>query len=390
MAQCARKVPRRVRPWASSYATPSCGSIPCRRRRSRSRSTSSLKDGRSAASCRRAALSLSNWLSLSRSTAACSKSSASMAASLSRRTSAISWSSSRTSGPVPTRCSRTDKRHSIEARRPRILRCQLALPPAGRAAGSGLLLDPPGRHQLDHMLADPVRINAQAVQYLGGGARALALAFADQAEQDVLGPDVVMAELECLAQSQLQRLLGPRREREVPALRAGLASPDDLLDLLARRLLSDPERLQRLGCYPAALTDEGDQDVLGADIIVVEHPGLFLGQDHDAPCPVGEPLEHAQRRLPCVGIFAVADRNTIHLVGAIHIVGLPTEVRRARFGPGLWPGPRRQARRVGRGLRRSRVGPEDRFCEAVRNDLRVPLTLEGPIRTMRGVPARSL
>ena len=63
------------------------------------------------------------------------------------------------------------------------------------------------------------------------------------------------------------------------------------------------------------------------------------------------------------------------------------KVRRARFGPGLRPGPRRQARWVGRGLRRSRVGPEDRFCEAVRNDLRVPLTLEGPTRTMRGVPA---
>ena len=40
------------------------------------------------------------------------------------------------------------------------------------------------------------------------------------------------------------------------------------------------------------------------------------------------------------------------------------------------------------GLRRSRVGPEDRFCGAVRNDLRVPLTLEGLARTMRGVPAR--
>jgi hypothetical protein len=38
-------------------------------------------------------------------------------------------------------------------------------------------------------------------------------------------------------------------------------------------------------------------------------------------------------------------------------------------------------------LQCSRVGPEDRFCEAVRNDLRVPLTLEGPARTMRGVPA---
>ena len=63
-----------------------------------------------------------------------------------------------------------------------------------------------------------------------------------------------------------------------------------------------------------------------------------------------------------------------------------TEVRRAPIGPGLWPGPRRQARWVGRGLRRSRAGPEDRFCEALRNDLRVPLTLEGPTRTMRGVP----
>ena len=66
------------------------------------------------------------------------------------------------------------------------------------------------------------------------------------------------------------------------------------------------------------------------------------------------------------------------------------EVRRARFGPGLWPGPRRQARWAGRGLQRSRVGPEGRFCEAVRNGLRVPLTLEGPARTMRGVPVRWL
>lgn len=35
-----------------------------------------------------------------------------------------------------------------------------------------------------------------------------------------------------------------------------------------------------------------------------------------------------------------------------------SQVRRARFGPGLWLGPRRQARRVGRGLRCSRAGPK--------------------------------
>jgi hypothetical protein len=35
-------------------------------------------------------------------------------------------------------------------------------------------------------------------------------------------------------------------------------------------------------------------------------------------------------------------------------------------------------------------GPEDPFCEAVRRDLRVPLTLKGPTWIMRGVPGRWL
>jgi hypothetical protein len=78
---------------AFGYATPSFGSMPYRRSRSRSRSTSSLKDGRAAHSCWRAALSPSNCCSLSRSTAACSKSRTSMTLSLPLRTWAISWSS---------------------------------------------------------------------------------------------------------------------------------------------------------------------------------------------------------------------------------------------------------------------------------------------------------
>src|ERR1700733_6661608 len=80
--------------------------------------------------------------------------------------------------------------------------------------------------------------------------------------------------------------------------RAGLAPAADLLDLLARRLLPDPERLQRPGCHPAFLTDECKQNVLGPDVFVVEHPGLFLGQYYDAPRPVGEPLEPRAPRLP--------------------------------------------------------------------------------------------
>jgi hypothetical protein len=61
-------------------------------------------------------------------------------------------------------------------------------------------------------------------------------------------------------------------------------------------------------------------------------------------------------------------------------------LRASRAWPPAWPlppGPEGRQR-----LQRSRVGPGDPFCGAVRKDLRVPLTLEGPLRTMRGDPAR--
>jgi hypothetical protein len=38
--------------------------------------------------------------------------------------------------------------------------------------------------------------------------------------------------------------------------------------------------------------DQAQEDVLGADVVVVEHPGLFLGQDNHTAGSVGEPFEH--------------------------------------------------------------------------------------------------
>src|ERR1700761_3678431 len=38
--------------------------------------------------------------------------------------------------------------------------------------------------------------------------------------------------------------------------------------------------------------NEAEQDVLGANVVVIEHPGFFLRQDYNPPRPVGEPLEH--------------------------------------------------------------------------------------------------
>jgi hypothetical protein len=157
----------------------------------------------------------------------------------------------------------------------------------GRGPGRSRLLALVAAEQLDDLLAHPVEVGAELDQHLARDA----LALADETEQDVLGPDVVVAELQRLAQAQLQDLLGTRGERDVPARRL-LALADDLLDLCPHGLQRDPEALQRLCGDAFPLVDEAEQDVLGPDVVVAEHPGLFLGQDDHTTRPVGESFEH--------------------------------------------------------------------------------------------------
>src|SRR5205823_11825499 len=57
-----------------------------------------------------------------------------------------------------------------------------------------------------------------------------------------------------------------------------------------------PQRLQRPGRHAPTLMDEAKQQVLGADVVVVQHPGFVLSQDHHPLGPVGEPLKHAPSR----------------------------------------------------------------------------------------------
>jgi hypothetical protein len=65
--------------------------------------------------------------------------------------------------------------------------------------------------QLDDLLANARQIGAQLHEHLRGDA----FAFADQPEEDVLGADVVVTELQRFTQRQLENLLGPRCERDV-------------------------------------------------------------------------------------------------------------------------------------------------------------------------------
>src|SRR5690606_14955711 len=125
-------------------------------------------------------------------------------------------------------------------------RTGLAFGGAGPTGGGAGLLGLAGAavagEQLDDLLADPAEVGAQLHQHLGGHT----LALTDEAEEDVLGADVVVAELQRLAERQLEDLLGPWGEGDVTRRRRA-ALADDLLDLAAHGLERDAERLEGLG-----------------------------------------------------------------------------------------------------------------------------------------------
>ena len=113
----------------------------------------------------------------------------------------------------------------------------------------------------------------------------------------MLGADVVVAEAERLAQRQLQHLLGARRERDL-AGRHLVALPDDPRDLGANLLDGDVERLEHARGETLLLAEEPEQDVLGADVVVLQGTGFVLGENDDLAGPLRETLEHSGGIVP--------------------------------------------------------------------------------------------
>ena len=166
------------------------------------------------------------------------------------------------------------------------LRGLLAL--ALRAALAGRALAAAGtREHADDLVADLLGVGVEVEQDAGGDA----LVLAHEPEQDVLGADVVVAERQRLAQRELEHLLRARREGDL----AGgdfLAGADDADDLRAHALDGDVERLEDTGGEPLLLAQETEQDVLGADVVVLEDAGFLLGEDDHLAGPLCEALEH--------------------------------------------------------------------------------------------------
>ncbi len=113
----------------------------------------------------------------------------------------------------------------------------------GPPAGAALLATAGARKHANYFVSNLFGVGVEVEQ----DPRRDALVLTDEAEQDVLGADVVVAEGERLAQRELEHLLGARRERDL-ARRHLVALADDAGNLRADLLDGDVERLEDAGC----------------------------------------------------------------------------------------------------------------------------------------------
>src|SRR5262249_50810993 len=143
-----------------------------------------------------------------------------------------------------------------------------------RRAGLALLAPAGAGEHADDLVADLLGVGVEVEQDPRGDA----LVLAHEAEQDVLGADVVVAERARLAQRELEHLLRARRERDL-AGRDLVALADDPGDLGPNLLDRDVEALEDAGGQALLLAQQAEQDVLGADVIVLERTSLVLRQD---------------------------------------------------------------------------------------------------------------
>ena len=116
------------------------------------------------------------------------------------------------------------------------------------------------------------------------------------AEQQVLGRDVLVAEAPGLGLGALDDAPGARVERQRAALDPG-ASGEDRGQLAAERGQVDAEPAERLGRDAVIRLDERGQDVLGVEDRAVEPLGGGLGGDDRLLGLLGEAVELHRRSL---------------------------------------------------------------------------------------------
>ena len=164
----------------------------------------------------------------------------------------------------------------------------------GPLLGPGIVLV---AKQGQRLLAHLVQPRAEGLEDLGGDR----LPFLHEAEQQMLGADVVVAELARLLDAELENTLGLGRERHLTERQCLGESGQGPLDFRLDGFELEPEPLEHRGRDALPVPDQPEQDMLGSDEVVAETARLFPGQDDDPARPLSESFEHWVTSLPCIG-----------------------------------------------------------------------------------------
>ena len=144
------------------------------------------------------------------------------------------------------------------------------------------------RQQLNNLLTYTTEVGTQLDENLGGNS----FAFANESEQDVLGADVVMTQLQCFTQRQFENFFGTRCERNMTRWRRSTLA-NNFFNLSAYCFERNTQSFQSLRSHSFTFVNESEQDVLCADIAVIQQSGFFLGQHNNTTGPICEAFKHA-------------------------------------------------------------------------------------------------
>ena len=145
--------------------------------------------------------------------------------------------------------------------------------------------------QLDDALHDAIVVDTEVVEH----PRRDTITFAEEPDQEVLGADVVVPELERGRQRQFERAHRTRREREIAS--GAAASARNLVehplddDAARDRQLGEDDRRKRVG-----VVEEREEQVLRSAMVVLERPRFVVRTRKDRSSTAGEALERQRQR----------------------------------------------------------------------------------------------
>ena len=142
--------------------------------------------------------------------------------------------------------------------------------------GRRLFVEPALVEEALDLGADLLEVGAEVLEDVGGDP----LALDQQAEQQVLGADVVVAHPAGFLEGDLDDLLHPGGRDDLLDDDA-LVAAEHRLDRRADLVDLDAQVVQDLGGEALAFAKQPEEQVLGADIRMVRALGLFLGQRQD-------------------------------------------------------------------------------------------------------------